>query len=85
MHSSRTHTQTRPEYRNYFITGGLAPFSPDDEKAFYNDEKIATLVQAYKANDVELEKAASEKENTTTPTQSTPAKPSTPKKTASLI
>ena len=79
----REYTNT---YRNYFITGGLAPFSPDDEKAFYNDEKIATLVQAYKAHDVELEKEAKEKENTTTPTQSTtPAAKPAAKRTGSLI
>lgn len=78
----REYTNT---YRNYFITGGLAPFSPDDEKAFYNDEKIATLVQAYKANDVELEKAATEKANTVTPNQSTPAAKPAAKRTGSLI
>ena len=79
----REYTNT---YRNYFITGGSAPTSPDDEKAFYNEEKIATLAQAYKAHDVELEKEAKEKENTTTPTQSTtPAAKSAVKRTGSLI
>lgn len=79
----REYTNT---YRNYFITGGFAPFLPDDEKAFYNDEKIAALVQAYKANDVELEKAGKEKENTVTPAQSTtPAAKPAPKRTGSLI
>lgn len=79
----REYTNT---YRNYFITSGSAPILSDDEKAFYNDEKINALVQAYKANDVELEKAAKEKENTTTPAQSTaPAAKPAVKRTGSLI
>lgn len=79
----REYTNT---YRNYYITGGSAPFLPDDEKAFYNDEQIAALVAAYKAHDVELTKEASEKTDSSNKTTTTTSavKPAT-KKTASLI
>ena len=73
-------------YRNFYITKGTTPFSPDEDKAFYNDDKIAVLVNSYKSRDVELEKEAKEKNvtPTSTPTSSV-STPAPKKRTGSLI
>ena len=68
------------------ITKGTTPFSPDEDKAFYNDDKIAALVNSYKSRDVELEKEAKEKNVTPTSTPTSPVSAPAPKKrTGSLI
>lgn len=76
----REYTNT---YRNYFVTQGTAPISPSEDKALYNDEKIAALIEAYKANDVKLQEDAKE-DTKAAPAQSAPA-PAAKKRTGSLI
>lgn len=69
--------------KNFFITQGSAPILAD--KAYYDDNKIAAMVQNYKAHDVEIEKAAKDRaEGIATPAAS-PAAPTTKKRTGSLI
>ena len=73
------------KYRNYYVTQGSAPIQPEEEKAYYNNEKIAAMVEAYKAYDVELEKAAKDKAAGTSTEKTTPVAPAQKKRTGSLI
>lgn len=63
---------------NYYITGGTMPFQ--DERA-YSEDVVASLIAAYKANDVKLQSAAS----TATPAAATPVTPVVTKRQTSLI
>ena len=63
---------------NYYITGGTMPFQ--DDRA-YSEDVVASLIAAYKANDVKLQSAAS----TSTPAAATPVTPVVTKRQTSLI
>lgn len=54
---SRTYTN---HIHNYFLVGGSDPMDKSDARA-YSSELIRSLIEAYKAHDVELENAAKER------------------------